>query len=45
MNWNYYIPRIIKETPDAVLILEGVTGQDIQPSIEFIRRIEDGSKD
>ena len=45
MNWNYCIPRIIKETPDAVLILEGVTGQDIQPSIEFIRRIEDGSKD
>ena len=45
MNWKYFIPRIMKETPDAVLILEGVTGQDIQPSIEFIRRIEDGSKD
>ncbi|MBQ1482210.1 MAG: sugar phosphate isomerase/epimerase [Erysipelotrichaceae bacterium] len=45
MNWQYFIPRIMKETPDAVLILEGVTGKDIQPSIEFIRRIEDGIKD
>jgi sugar phosphate isomerase/epimerase len=45
MNWQYYIPRIMKETPDAVLILEGVTGKDIQPSIEYIRRIEDGIKD
>ncbi len=45
MNWQYFIPRIMKETPDAVLILEGVTGEDIQPSIEYIRRIEDGIKD
>ena len=45
MNWKKYLPIIMKETPDATLILEGVTGEDIEPSIEYIRRIENGSKD
>ena len=40
MNWKYFIPRIKKECPEAILILEGVTGQDIEPSIEYIRRLE-----
>ncbi len=40
MNWKYFIPRIQKECPNAVLILEGVTGDDIKPSIEYIRRLE-----
>ena len=40
MNWKQYIPRIIRECPEAVLILEGVTGEDIQPSIEYIRSFE-----
>ncbi|MBQ1522010.1 MAG: sugar phosphate isomerase/epimerase [Erysipelotrichaceae bacterium] len=40
MNWKYYIPRIMKECPNAILVLEGVTGKDIQPSIEFIRSLE-----
>jgi len=40
MNWKYYIPRIMKECPNAILILEGVTGEDIRPSIEYIRRLE-----
>ncbi len=45
MNWPYFISRIKKETPDAALILEGVTGDDIKPSIEYIRRLTDGSED
>ena len=40
MNWKQYIPRIIRECPEAVLILEGVTGEDIQPSIEYIRSFD-----
>ncbi len=40
MNWKYFIPRIRRECPNAILILEGVTGKDIHPSIEFIRRLE-----
>lgn len=40
MNWPYYISRIRKEKDDATLILEGVTGTDIGPSIEYIRRLE-----
>ena len=41
MNWKRYIPIIKKETPDATLILEGVTGADIESSIRYIRRLED----
>ncbi|MBO7676743.1 MAG: sugar phosphate isomerase/epimerase [Erysipelotrichaceae bacterium] len=41
MNWKYYIKRIKEELPEATLILEGVTGQDIQSSITYIRRLED----
>ena len=40
MNWKYFIPRIKETCPDAVLILEGVTGKDIEPSIELLRRLE-----
>ncbi len=43
MNWKYYISRIRKECPDAVLILEGVTGEDIETSIALLRRLEDES--
>lgn len=45
MNWKYFIKRIKEETPDAVLIFEGVTGEDIKTSIEYIRRLENGSED
>ena len=45
MNWKYYIPRILKEIPEAVLVLEGVTGDDIKTSIEYIRGLENGSED
>ncbi len=45
MNWPYYISRIMKETPEAILILEGVTGENIGPSIQWIRRLQDGSED
>ena len=41
MNWPYYISRIRKEASDATLILEGVTGADIETSIQHIRRLED----
>ena len=41
MNWKYYIPRIKEEVSDAALILEGVTGADIETSIQYIRRLED----
>ena len=41
MNWKYYIKRIKAECKDAVLILEGVVNQDIESSIEYIRRLED----
>ncbi len=40
MNWKYYISRIKKECPQAVLILEGVTGEDIATSISYIRSLE-----
>lgn len=41
MNWKYYISRIKEEVSDAALILEGVTGADIETSIQYIRRLED----
>lgn len=41
MNWKYYLRRIKEELPDTTLILEGVTGEDIETSIEYIRRLED----
>lgn len=40
MNWKYYVSRIKQEVPDAVLVFEGVTGDDIQTSIEYMRRLE-----
>ena len=45
MNWKKYIPVIMSETPDAVCILEGVTGDDIETSIAYLRRLENGSED
>ena len=44
MNWPYFIKRIKEEVPDAVLVFEGVTGEDIEPSIRYIRRLADGSE-
>lgn len=40
MNWKYYVSRIKEELSDAVLVFEGVTGEDIQTSIEYMRRLE-----
>lgn len=40
MNWKYYVSRIKEEVSDAVLVFEGVTGEDIQTSIEYMRRLE-----
>ncbi len=41
MNWKYYIARIKEELSDATLILEGVTGQDIETSIKYLRGLQD----
>ena len=43
MDWKYFISRIKRETPDAVLIMEGITGEDIQTSIDYIRGLENES--
>ncbi|MDO4197596.1 MAG: sugar phosphate isomerase/epimerase [Erysipelotrichaceae bacterium] len=41
MNWEYYIPKIKENCPEAYLILEGITGEDnIRKSVETVRRIE-----
>lgn len=40
MNWNYYVSRIKKENKGAVMILEGVTGEDIETSIRYLRSLE-----
>lgn len=40
MDWKYFIPRIQKEVPNAVLIFEGVVGEDIATSIDYLRRLE-----
>lgn len=40
MDYEYYLPIIKKNLPDAILIMEGITGDDIASSIEFIKKIE-----
>ena len=40
MDWPYFIKRIKEEVSDATLILEGVTGDDIESSIAYIRGLE-----
>lgn len=37
MGWKDYLPRIMKECPDAYLIFEGV--KDVPHSLEFVRGI------
>ncbi len=39
MDWNAIIRSIRKQTPEAYLIFEGVTGDDIKTSYELISRI------
>lgn len=40
MDWKYFIPKIQKKVPNAVLIFEGVVGEDIATSIDYLRRLE-----
>lgn len=37
MNWKEWLPRIMKECPDALLIFEGV--KDVPASLKFVRSI------
>ena len=37
MGWKEFLPRIVKECPDALLIFEGV--KDVPSSLEFVRSI------
>ena len=39
MDYPTIIKRIKQETPEAYLIFEGVTGEDIRTSIEYIKRL------
>lgn len=39
MDFPAMIRRIREATPDAVLVFEGVTGEDILPSLSFIRHL------
>jgi sugar phosphate isomerase/epimerase len=41
MDYPYIMKQIKAHVPDAVLIFEGITGNDIPTSREFIRRLED----
>lgn len=41
MDYEYYLPIIKKNFPDAILIMEGITGEDIATSMDYIRRIEE----
>lgn len=40
INFQSILPKIKKYLPNATLILEGVKGDDILPSVEFIRSFE-----
>lgn len=42
MDYEFILNEIQKHTPDAFLIFEGVTGKDILPSIERIKKIIGG---
>ena len=44
LDWNYFLKRIQEEAPGASLILEGITGDSIGSSIEFVRRFEHESE-
>lgn len=39
MNYDVILPMIVEALPNAYLIFEGVTGQDITTSYYFIRHI------
>jgi sugar phosphate isomerase/epimerase len=39
MDYPTIIKRIKQEAPEAYLIFEGVTGEDILTSIEYIKRL------
>lgn len=39
MDFPAILRRIREATPDAVLVFEGVTGEDVSPSLSFIRNL------
>ena len=38
MNYDYIMPRIIKNNPNAYLVFEGIQPKDAISSLEFIKK-------
>lgn len=44
IDYQYIIPKINKHTKDAYLIMEGITGEDINSSINYIKKMRSNNE-